>query len=99
MSSAESRQPAEIPDNDLFNLYSIASRSAEASPELNHYGAEILRRRYRIEHRAAAAAEAAARAARWANIGIWAMGSAGLIGELLIAWRVSQVASEFLRQF
>lgn len=70
-------------DKELFDQYSTAAGSAVPSASQNLYGAEILRRRYGIEQRNAAAAEATARSARWAAIGAWAAALAALVGVIL----------------
>jgi len=70
-------------DKELFDQYSAAAGSALPSANQNLYGAEILRRRFGTEQRNAAAAEATARAARWAAVGAWAAALAALAGVIL----------------
>jgi hypothetical protein len=83
VSATEPKQLTAMADEELFNLYCAASGSDKPSSNQNFYGAEILRRRYRIEQRDVAATEATARSARWAAIGAWAAALAALVGIIL----------------
>jgi anti-sigma-K factor RskA len=86
MSPLEPKRPFEMTDEELFDHYCAASGSENPSANQNWYGAEILRRRFRVEHRTVAATEAAARAAKWASVGAWVAAIAAVVSVVIGLW-------------